>query len=141
MNAKRSKHPNKLDLQNMRNLILTMAVSTTIGFWVVFSRVDASQSADGGVPSDTPNEALFLESEEQILANLPPIPTLVPALDRSLAVLAPAGTAPASSTIASVLPTPSLIKPSKLGDPSAETAERTVKPRKTKDQSTSTRSS
>lgn len=142
MNSKRANpHSHKPDLQSARNLILTLAVSSTIGFWAIFSRVDASQFTDGSAPTQTTDEALFLDGENQMVVNLPPIPTLVPVLDPALAGSIPAGNLSAPSTIASVLPTPSLIKPPKVDNGSVETGEKVVKPRKSKDQGTSTRSS
>ncbi len=62
-----------------------LAVSSTLGFWVVASKTsqistalvkDAPQTA-GGVPP--------LQTENQFVLDLPPLPTLVPTLESSAA--------------------------------------------------------
>lgn len=142
MDAKRpNQRPQKLDLPGIRNLVFALAVSSTIGFWAIFSRVEAGQFSEGGAPAQTSNEAPLLDEESAMAINLPPIPTLIPALDPSLAAPVTTGGLPERTTIGLALPTPSLSKPNKPGDSPEEAVERTVKQRKSKDNSTSTRSS
>jgi len=119
----------KLDLQGIRGLIFALAVSATIGFWAIFSRVDARQFSEQSAPAQTSDEALFLDEESQIAASLPPIPTLIPALDPSLAAPVIMSGLPGPTTIGALLPTPSLIQQPETKDSSTETRERTVKQR------------
>jgi hypothetical protein len=75
----------KVDTHGAKRLIFILAVSSTLGFWVVVSKVsqissalvkDAPQSA-GAVPP--------LQIENQLILNLPPLPTLVPTLESNAA--------------------------------------------------------
>jgi hypothetical protein len=83
---KNSRSPaKKIDVHGARRLIFMLAVSSTLGFWVVASKAsqistalvkDAPQSA-GAVPP--------LQTENQFILDLPPLPTLVPTLESSAA--------------------------------------------------------
>jgi hypothetical protein len=83
---KNSRSPaKKIDVHGARRLIFMLAVSSTLGFWVVASKAsqistelvkDAPQSA-GALPP--------LQTENQFVLDLPPLPTLVPTLESSAA--------------------------------------------------------
>lgn len=107
---KPGQRPQKLDTQGIRSLVLTLAVSATIGFWAIFSRLDGNLSSGGDVPEQFAKDVPFLDQESQTTFDLPPIPTLIPTLDQAqLAALTENGlTAPV--IIGATLPTPNLLK-------------------------------
>jgi hypothetical protein len=111
MDQKRpGQRPHKPDTQGFRNLVLTLAVSVTIGFWAIFSRLDGSTASVGDVAEQSVNEVPFLDQESQSAFNLPPIPTLIPALTAAQLgpVAANGQAAPVSS--GADLPAPTIIK-------------------------------
>jgi hypothetical protein len=77
----------KIDTHGARRLIFTLAVTSTLGFWVVASKasqfstalVKGSPQSAGAVPP--------LQTENQLVLDLPPLPTLVSALESSTALV------------------------------------------------------
>lgn len=111
MDQKRpGQRPHKPDTQGFRNLVLTLAVSVTIGFWAIFSRLDGSTASGGDVAEQSVNEVPLLDQESQSAFNLPPIPTLIPALTSvQLGPVAANGQA-APIALGEALPTPTILK-------------------------------
>ena len=109
-NNKQGRRSQKLDTQGARNLVFTLAVSATIGFWAIFSKVDSHLASEGDNPEPAVNEVPLLEEESLAAFGLPPIPTLIPTLNPAqLAPVAMNGL-PAPLAVGAGLPTPSLIK-------------------------------
>jgi hypothetical protein len=79
-----SNKPKKFDTQGARQAVFVLAVTSTLGFWAIFSNQSANAvnnaPASGTVP---PTQA-----DNQIVIDLPPLPTLIPPLDTSNASLA-----------------------------------------------------
>jgi len=76
-----NRRPQKLDTQGIRGLVFALAVSSTIGFWAIFSRTDGVQSAEVDLldlPSDGMSE---IQDENVSVLDLPPIPTLIPTVN------------------------------------------------------------
>jgi hypothetical protein len=78
-----------MDTQGIRGVVFTLAVTSTIGFWAIFSRLDNAQFSGSEASAQTSNELPYVQEESQIMANLPPIPTLVPIFDGSPAAPSP----------------------------------------------------
>jgi hypothetical protein len=73
----------KLDLHGARQLIFILAASSTLGFWAIVSKVDHTQALQA---SETPQAAGATPPQQtgnQIVLDLPPLPTLMPTLDPS----------------------------------------------------------
>jgi hypothetical protein len=142
MEQKRSnRRPQKLDTQGIRNLVLALTVSSTIGFWALFSRLESGQSAAGDVTAQTAGESQLMAEAESALVNLPPIPTLIPTLDPSIVAPVAASGLPLPSTIGSTIPTPAAIQLPGTTKERSGSPEKTVKQKKRKATTTSTQSS
>jgi hypothetical protein len=79
-----SRHPRRFDLKNLKWLILTLAVTSALVYWALFSNklgergLAAASGADqvsGPIPP--------AETDVQMVIDLPPMPTLIPTLDTS----------------------------------------------------------
>lgn len=77
----------KHDAQGIRGLVLTLAVSSTIGFWAIFSRVDGIQSSGIENLDQSMDGLSEIQDENDGVLNLPPIPTLIPTADVSVVSL------------------------------------------------------
>jgi hypothetical protein len=142
MEQKRSnQRPRKLDTQGIRNLVFALAVSSTIGFWALFSRLNDAQSAAGGDLAQSAGEGQFMEEADPVLVNLPPIPTLIPTLDPSIVGPVAASGLPLPSTIGSTIPTPAAIQLPGTTNERSGSPEKTVKQKKRKATTTTTQSS
>lgn len=93
-----------LDVSGVRRLILTLAVSSTMGFWAIFSKLSANTAEQINISSDA-TEPLPGQSASVAGLDLPPVPTLVPPLNLI--------TAPTLAGSVQLLPTPSKTLPSK----------------------------
>ncbi|MEW5873231.1 MAG: hypothetical protein AB1894_28485 [Chloroflexota bacterium] len=85
-----SKNTSQFDTNSARRLVLALAMASTLGFWAVFSRIEADAAAVELEPQG--------QYESQIVYELPPMPTLVPELSVSTGAAIP--------TTASGQPTP-----------------------------------
>jgi hypothetical protein len=135
----------KLDTFGIRGLVFALAVSATIGFWAIFTRVDGMQSSGTDnldQPIDDPTE---VQDGNVTVLDLPPIPTLIPTLDQSvgnlpvtamnLPISVQDGNPVADPTL--VVPSPAAVKPAR--DTSTS---KPAKPKKVRSKSTTkTRSS
>jgi hypothetical protein len=75
------KHTRKLDTRGAKQLVFILAISSTLGFWAVFSnKIDfdlaPSSSTDQGAGDPPPTQA-----GNQLVLDLPPMPTLIPPLN------------------------------------------------------------
>ena len=147
MNQKRlNQRPQKLDTQGVRGLVFALAISSTIGFWAMISKIDGVQSSEAEAPAQTSNEVPLVVEAGQTVVSLPPIPTLVPTLDPSIVAPLIAGAGmPAPSTIGAGIANPPLITSPASGKPSTRVEKEPVKPKKSRGggggNTTSTRSS
>jgi hypothetical protein len=107
---KPGQRPHKPDTQSFRNLVLTLAVSVTIGFWAIFSRLDNSNASGGDVPEQFVNDVPFSDQESQSAFNLPPIPTLIPALSSNQLGQGAANDLAAPVSLGAALPAPTILK-------------------------------
>lgn len=85
-------HPNKpkkFDTQGARQAVFVLAVTSTLGFWVYFSKTAQDQSANAVNNDQVSGTAPPEQTDNQIVIELPPLPTLVPPLDPSTVNLAP----------------------------------------------------
>lgn len=143
MNQKRpNQRPQKLDTQGVRGLVFALAVSSTIGFWAIISKVDGAQSS--GVEAQTANEIPLVEETGETMVSLPPIPTLVPTLDSSIVAPLPVRAGlPGPSTIGASVANPPLITAPAPGKPSLRGNKEPVKQKKSRGggNTTSSRSS
>ena len=79
-----SNHSRKLDTQAARRLIFMLAASTTLGFWAVFSnKINLDQSTAAGSKDQASGNTLPVQAGNQLVLDLPPMPTLIPPLDPS----------------------------------------------------------
>ena len=126
-----NQRPKKLDTQGVRGLLFALAVSTTIGFWAIVSRIDAAQSIGAENPDQVSSEPPLVQEENQLVVDLPPIPTLVPTLDTSNLV---AGSGlPTPQTIDLVKANPPLITiPGAGGQSSERGVKEPAKPKKSR---------
>ncbi|MEJ2354151.1 MAG: hypothetical protein P8Y03_30620 [Anaerolineales bacterium] len=81
-----SRHPRRFALKDLKWLILTLAVTCALVYWALFSNKIgekglATASGNDQVPGSVPP----VETEAQMVIDLPPLPTLIPTLDPSLA--------------------------------------------------------
>lgn len=93
-----------LDVSSVRRLVLVLAVSSTLGFWAIFSKLSVNAAEQLDDPSRSA-EPLPSESAGVAALDLPPIPTLVPPLNLT--------SAPTLAGSVQLLPTPSRTLPSK----------------------------
>jgi hypothetical protein len=84
---KPNRRPQKLDTQGIRGLVFALAVSSTIGFWAIFSRAESIQSSEGGSLDESQDGLSEFQDENQTAFDLPPIPTLIPTADQTLGPL------------------------------------------------------
>ena len=94
----------KIDVHSAKRLIFVMAITSTLGFWAVASKASQISTA---LTKETPQAAGGeppMQSENQFVLELPPLPTLVPALEASTASLNTSSAA-AQSNVAAVKPT------------------------------------
>jgi hypothetical protein len=82
--ATNSNRPHKFDTNGARWVVLTLSVASTLGFWAVFSRDRDSSAAAGGIGQST-GDVPPSQAETELVLDLPPLPTLIPPLDPSLA--------------------------------------------------------
>jgi hypothetical protein len=81
MDTKTISSAKKIDVRSARRLIFVMALSSTLGFWVVASKASQISAA---LTKETPQAAGGeppTQLENQFVLELPPLPTLVPALE------------------------------------------------------------
>ena len=139
---KPNQRPQKLDTQGVRGLVFTLAVSSTIGFWAIFSRIDRIQSSGADSLDHSPDGFSEVQDEEASILDLPPIPTLIPTADQvfftspvaafNSPISVPAGNQNANPT--QIAPPTGLNKP-------ARDSSKPEKPKKQREKTTSTRSS
>ena len=107
---KPSQRPQKLDTEGARRLVFTLAVSATVGFWAIFSRLDSSGASNTEFPEQAVGEMPLVDDEGQAAFGLPPIPTLVPSLEAANLAPVVINGLPAPAVIGAALPAPSLSK-------------------------------
>jgi hypothetical protein len=78
----RSRHSHRLELRDLRWLILMLAVTCALAYWALFSNKFgkndfAAVSGNGQLPDDIQP----VETGAQLVIDLPPMPTLIPTLD------------------------------------------------------------
>ncbi len=137
-----NQRPQKMDTQGIRGVVFTLAVTSTIGFWAIFSRLDHAQFSDSGASAQTSNELLYVQEESPIMANLPPIPTLVPIFDGSPAAPSPvsaASSAPPAANSGVATPPAVISSPKDNSAPAGKSG--LSKQKKSGGKTTSTRSS
>ena len=81
MDKKPSSRPNPFDAQGAQRLVLTLAVTSTIGFWAIFARGAREASAWSEDANPASGDVAALQSSNQVVINLPPMPTLIPPLN------------------------------------------------------------
>jgi hypothetical protein len=106
----------KLDTTNAKRAVLALAVTSTLGFWAIFARVNRDPAVDTGNNVQASNNVPPLQVEEtQPTLNLPPMPTLIPPLTTTVTSL--------GSPVVQIQPQPILVtqplkplvlKPSKI---------------------------
>ena len=116
---KPSQRPRKPDTQGARHLVFTLAVSATVGFWAIFSRLDNIGASNAEVPEQLVNEIPLVDDEGQAAFGLPPIPTLVPSLEPANLAPVVMNGLPAPVVIGAELPSPSLSKTPPTGKTSS----------------------
>lgn len=84
-----SNKPKKFDTKGTRQAVFVLAVTSTLGFWVYFSKAAQDQSANAVNNDQVSGTAPPEQTDNQIVIQLPPMPTLVPPLDPSTIYLAP----------------------------------------------------
>jgi hypothetical protein len=149
MDQKQQKRrPQKLDTYGIRGLVFALAVSSTIGFWAIFSRVDGLQSSGKDSPDQPTDDLSAVQDENITVLDLPPIPTLIPTMDQSISNLpVTAMNLPISvqdgSQVTDLAANPTQIaQPPSTVKPARETSSKPVKPKKVRSKSTTkTRSS
>ena len=74
-------------LTDVKQLIFALAISSTLGFWALFSnQFNSNQSAAAIGSNASTGSVPPLQTEDQLTLNLPPIPTLIPPTDSSAPV-------------------------------------------------------
>jgi hypothetical protein len=106
-----SNKPKKFDTQGARQAVFVLAVTSTLGFWVYFSKTAQDQSANAESNDQVSGTVPPAQSDNQIVIELPPMPTLIPPLDTSTADLA-SPPAPAQNQVA--VPQPSISSSGKI---------------------------
>ena len=84
---KPNRRPQKLNTQGVRGLVFTLAVSSTIGFWAIFSRTDGVQTSGADSLDQSLDGLSRIQDENATVLDLPPIPTLIPTADQSIVSL------------------------------------------------------
>jgi hypothetical protein len=79
----------KIDTHSAKRLIFTLAVTSTLGFWVVASKTSQISTAQVKGNLQSAGAVPPLQTENQLILDLPPLPTLVPALESSTALVSP----------------------------------------------------
>jgi hypothetical protein len=69
---------NKINIKGTKRLVLTLAVSSILGFWALFSKINPNLSTSAN--SQLSDEALPSQDGSQVLLNMPPMPTLIPTI-------------------------------------------------------------
>jgi len=77
----------KFDNQGARRLVFVLAVSSTLGFWGLVSRINQGQSVQADKGAQASGSVPPLQAENQFVLDLPPLPTLVPTFGPSTARL------------------------------------------------------
>ncbi len=75
--------PNKLDTTGAKRVVLALAISSTLGFWAIFAKVNHESLVGTGNTVQASGSVPPPPAETQPVLNLPPIPTLIPPLDTS----------------------------------------------------------
>lgn len=73
----------KFDTQGARQLVFVLAVSSTLGFWSLVSRINQGQSVQADKGAQASDSVPPLQAGNQFVLDLPPLPTLVPTLGLS----------------------------------------------------------
>lgn len=143
MDHKKPNHrPQKLDTQGVRGLVFTLAVSSTIGFWAIFSRIDRIQSSGGDSLDHSPDGFSEIQDGETTILDLPPIPTLIPTADQAF-ITSPlaAFNPPISVPVGNQNANPTQIAPPTVLNKPARDISKPEKQKKQREKTTSTRSS
>jgi len=138
-----NRRPQKLDTQGIRGLVFALAVSSTIGFWAIFSRADAIKSS-GSDSLDQPVDGISeIQDENTTVLDLPPIPTLIPAANPASGSLpVTALNIPISVSIGTENVKSPLIAPPTTGNKPEKDFSKPEKPKRVREKkTTSTRSS
>ena len=101
---------NKLDTLGAKRLVLALAVSSTLGFWAYFSKINSDQSAS--TKAETSGMVPAMQTSNQVFLNLPPMPTLIPPLGATN--LTVAGQSPSLTPTPAVPPVLTAPKPGKV---------------------------
>ena len=91
-------------IQDVKRLILVLSLSSTLGFWALFSNkfnLNSSQAASGNEVAT--GSVPPIQTEDLLVLDLPPIPTLIPPTNPS--------TSPTTSTNSSPVQTPVALQP------------------------------
>ena len=88
----------KPDLEGAKRVVFTLAIAASLGFWATFSRLKDETTA-AAAANDATGDLPPVQAGNQIVLNLPPMPTLVPTLSGDPAATA-SFTSPAPVTIA-----------------------------------------
>ena len=83
-----AKHARKSDTRGAKQMVFLLSVCSTLGFWAIFShkidfKLAADSSADQGAGDLPPTQA-----GNQLVLDLPPMPTLIPTLNSARESLA-----------------------------------------------------
>jgi hypothetical protein len=138
-----NKRPQKLDTQGIRGLVFALAVSSTIGFWAIFSRVDAIQPSGADDLDPSSDGMSEVQDENVTVLDLPPIPTLIPATNTSfLSQPMTAMNIPVAITDGAGNRNQPLVSPPTAGNKPVRDLSKPEKPKRVKEKkTTSTRSS
>jgi hypothetical protein len=141
-NKKPNRRPQKLDTQGIRGLVFTLAVSSTIGFWAIFSRADRFQSSGGDSLDPSLDGLSEVQDEEGTTLDLPPIPTLIPP-DNKTFVSSPVAALNFPISVPGENPnaSPTQIAPPTIVNKPARDSSKPEKQKKVREKTTSTRSS
>ncbi len=105
-------NPNRgktLDTHDTKRLVLILAVTSTLGFWVLFSNKARQDAASANVSNDPgTTDTPPADSQNQIVLDLPPMPTLIPTLNASAGAGLAVQTVPQQNNTAVSLPQPTL---------------------------------
>jgi len=107
----RNNKPKKFDTQGARQAVFVLAVTSTLGFWVYFSKTAQDQSANAASSDQVSGTVPPEQTDNQIVIELPPMPTLAPPLDPSTVDPAPPP-APPQNQVA--VPQPSISTSGKI---------------------------
>jgi hypothetical protein len=105
-------NPNRgktLNTHDAKRLVLILAVTSTLGFWVLFSNKARQDAANASVSNDqSVADTPPADSQNQLVLDLPPMPTLIPTLDPSTLPGLTVQTVPQQNNAAVSLPQPTL---------------------------------